>query len=65
MKLTFLKRAFLEDPAGLFNASLDGQARRVMDLMEGDTLEAEAFKALIRAAVRFNAVSKAPARRAR
>lgn len=50
VKLTFLKGASLDDPAGLFNASLEGNARRAIDLREGDTLDAEAFKRLIIAA---------------
>lgn len=62
VKLTFMRGASLEDPAGLFNASLDGNARRAIDLHEGDTLDADAFVALIRAAVALNA-SGASARR--
>ncbi len=55
IKLTFAKGAALDDPAGLFNASLDGNARRAIDLHEGDTLDAEAFKALVAAAAALNA----------
>jgi hypothetical protein len=55
VKLTFAKGASLEDPARLFNASLDAKVRRVIDLHEGDTIDAEAFKALVRAAVELNA----------
>lgn len=55
VKLTFMKGAALDDPTGLFNSSLDGNARRALDLAEGDTLDADAFKALIRAAVSENA----------
>jgi len=55
VKLTFPKGAALPDPAKLFNASLEGNARRALDLHEGDTVDAAAFKALIRAAVAFNA----------
>lgn len=55
VKLTFLHGAALADPAGLFNASLDGNARRAIDLHEGDEVDAKAFKALIRAAAAFNA----------
>ena len=55
VKLTFLKGASLVDPTGLFNASLDGNARRAIDLLEGETVDAEAFKTLIRAAVALNA----------
>ncbi len=54
MKLTFAKGATLEDPSGLFNASLDGNVRRAIDLHEGDEIDADAFKTLIRAAVALN-----------
>ncbi len=54
VKLTFMKGAALDDPAGLFNASLDGNARRAIDLHEGDRIDTKAFKALIRAAVALN-----------
>ena len=54
VKLTFAKGAALKDPAGLFNASLDGNARRAIDLREGDTIDEKAFKGLIRAAVALN-----------
>ena len=54
VKLTFAKGASLQDPAGLFNASLEGNARRAIDLHEGDTLDGEAFRTLIRAAVALN-----------
>jgi hypothetical protein len=54
VKITFAKGASLEDPAGLFNASLDGNARRAIDLHEGEKLDERAFKALIRAAVALN-----------
>jgi hypothetical protein len=57
VKLTFLKGASLKDPAGLFNASLEGKARRAIDLHEGDTIDAKAFTALIRAAVALNQAS--------
>jgi len=55
VKLTFLKGASLGDPAGLFNASLDGNARRAIDIHEGEAVDAEAFKALVREAVGMNA----------
>jgi len=55
VKLTFLKGASLPDPTGLFNASLDGNARRAIDIGEGDAIEEEAFKSLIGAAVALNA----------
>jgi hypothetical protein len=54
VKLTFAKGAALADPAGLFNASLEGNMRRAIDIHEGDKLDAAAFKALIRAAVALN-----------
>ncbi len=54
VKLTFMKGASLPDPAGLFNSSLDGNARRAIDIGEGDQVDAEAFRALIRAAVELN-----------
>jgi len=57
VKLTFFKGASLEDPAGLFNASLDGNARRAIDFHEGDAIDEKAFKALIRAAADLNASS--------
>ncbi len=58
VKLTFLKGASLEDPSHLFNASLEGNARRAIDLHEGDEIDEEAFKALIRAAVALNESSR-------
>jgi hypothetical protein len=54
VKLTFAKGASLKDPAGLFNASLDGNVRRAIDLHEGDALNEGAFKTLIKAAVALN-----------
>lgn len=54
VKLTFAKGASLPDPAGLFNASLEGNARRAIDIHEGETVDAKAFKALIQAAVALN-----------
>src|ERR1043165_138649 len=51
VKLTFARGAALEEPSRLFNASLDGNARRAIDLREGDTIDEEALKALVRAAV--------------
>jgi hypothetical protein len=59
VKLTFTKGAALEDPSRLFNASLEGNARRAIDLREGESLDEEAFKALIRAAASLNASSAA------
>ena len=54
VKLTFAKGAALPDPNGLFNASLEGNTRRAIDLHAGETLDAAAFKALIKAAVKHN-----------
>ena len=54
VKLTFAKGAALDDPARLFNASLDGGTRRAIDIREGDEVEAEAFRALVRSAVGVN-----------
>ena len=54
VKLTFLKGAQLEDPKRLFNSSLDGNARRAIDLHEGEQLDEAAFRELIRAAVTLN-----------
>jgi hypothetical protein len=54
VKLTFAKGASLEDPDKLFNASLEGNTRRAIDIREGEEVDAGAFKALIRAAVAFN-----------
>jgi hypothetical protein len=54
VKLTFAKGASLKDPAGLFNSSLEGNVRRAIDLHEGDELDANAFKTLIRGAAALN-----------
>ena len=54
VKLTFAKGASLQDPAALFNASLEGNTRRAIDIREGDPIDEAAFKALIRAAVALN-----------
>ena len=54
VKLTFAKGASLKDPSGLFNASLEGNVRRAIDLHEGDEVDGDAFKTLIRAAVALN-----------
>ncbi|WP_246610955.1 DUF1801 domain-containing protein [Aquisediminimonas profunda] len=58
VKLTFAQGASLDDPAGLFNASLDGGTRRAIDVREGETVDAEALKALVREAVAFNLAKK-------
>ena len=65
VKMTFAKGAALEDPSGLFNSSLDGTTRRAIDFHEGDTIDEEALKALIRAAVTLNTTVRATARPAR
>ncbi len=54
VKLTFAKGASLKDPLGLFNSSLEGNTRRAIDLHEGDEVDGDAFKTLIRAAVALN-----------
>jgi hypothetical protein len=54
VKMTFAKGASLKDPSGLFNSSLEGNARRAIDFHEGDKLDEDALKALIRAAVALN-----------
>jgi hypothetical protein len=54
VKLTFAKGASLEDPAGLFNSSLGGNTRRAIDIHEGEEIDEEALKALVRAAVELN-----------
>jgi hypothetical protein len=59
VKLTFAKGASLKDPARLFNASLDGNVRRAIDILEGQQVDASAFKALIREAVALNSAGKA------
>ena len=59
VKLTFAKGASLKDPKKLFNASLDGNMRRAIDIHEGEEVGATAFKALIRQAVAFNSAGKA------
>lgn len=58
VKLTFMKGASIEDPERIFNASLDGNARRAIDLHEGDKINEAAFKEIIRAAVTLNAKGK-------
>src|SRR4051812_10661793 len=66
VKLTFAKGASLEDPAKLFNSSLEGNTRRAIDIHEGEEVDADEFKALIRAAVALNTSGgKASPRRAK
>jgi len=58
VKVTFAKGATLKDPAGLFNSSLEGNTRRAIDLHEGDAIDEDAFKALVRDAAALNGVSR-------
>ena len=60
VKMTFAKGASLEDPSGLFNSSLEGNARRAIDFHQGDKIDEEALKALIRAGVALNTSRKKP-----
>ncbi|QWF15156.1 DUF1801 domain-containing protein [Lysobacter capsici] len=62
VKMTFAKGASLDDPAGLFNSSLDGNTRRAIDIHEGDKLDEKALKALIRAAAALNTAARAKPR---
>ena len=57
VKLTFAKGASLDDPSGLFNSSLEGNTRRAIDIREGDAIDEDAFKTLIRAAAALNSSS--------
>src|SRR6476660_5156435 len=66
VKLTFFKGASLKDPARLFNSSLDGNVRRAIDIHEGETIDASAFKALVRQAVALNSSGKSkPSKKAK
>ena len=66
VKLTFAKGASLKDPAGLFNSSLDGNARRAIDIHQGEEVEESAFKALVRHAVALNSSRKSkPSKKAK
>ena len=58
VKLTFAKGASLKDPARLFNSSLEGNVRRAIDIHEGETVDASAFKTLVRQAVALNSLGK-------
>ena len=60
VKMTFAKGAALPDPSGLFNASLEGNTRRAIDLREGEPIDGEALKALVRAAVTLNTTKPKP-----
>jgi hypothetical protein len=64
VKMTFAKGASLEDPAKLFNSSLEGNTRRAIDIRQGDKIDEKALKALIRAAVASNTAAPATSRRA-
>ena len=59
VKMTFAKGASLKDPSGLFNSSLEGNARRAIDFHEGDKIDEKALKALLRSAVALNTASSA------
>jgi hypothetical protein len=61
VKLTFAKGASVADPTGLFNASLEGKVRRALDIREGGAIDADAFKALVRAAADVNGAGVGPA----
>ena len=65
VKLTFPKGASLHDPAGLFNASLEGNTRRAIDIRQDGAIDADAFKALMRAAAALNASTAKPAKKAK
>ena len=58
VKLTFARGASIPDPKGLFNSSLAGNARRAIDIQEGEEVDARAFTALVKAAIAHNAVTK-------
>jgi len=63
VKMTFARGAALDDPAGLFNSSLEGNVRRAIDIREGEKINEKALKALIRAAIELNASKKKPAKK--
>ena len=58
VKMTFAKGAFVKDPAGLFNAGLEGNLRRAIDIREGDKINEKALKVLVKAAVKLNATDR-------
>ena len=62
VKTTFAKGAMIADPAGMFNSSLEGATRRAIDFRQGETINEEAFKALVRAAVEVNIAAKSAAK---
>lgn len=63
VKLTFARGASVPDPAGLFNSSLEGNTRRAIDIHEGETVNARAFKTLIKAAIALNRLKKPTAKK--
>ncbi len=65
VKLTFAKGASLEDPARLFNSSLDGNVRRAIDIYEGEEVDESAFKALVRQAIALNSSKSKPSKKAK
>jgi hypothetical protein len=66
IKLTFAKGASLDDPAGLFNSSLDGNTRRAIDILEGEEIDEPAFKTLVRQAIALNSAGKSkPSKKAK
>ena len=65
VKLTFAKGATLTDPSRLFNSSLDGNVRRAIDIREGETIDASAFKALVRDAIAVNRAGRSKAKKAK
>jgi len=65
VKLTFAKGAALKDPSGLFNSSLEGNARRAIDIREGDKIDEEAFKTLVRAALVLNPITSTATQKGR
>lgn len=64
VKMTFAKGAALDDPSGLFNSSLEGNTRRAIDFREGDKIDEKALKALVRAALALNTLTRSSARSA-
>jgi hypothetical protein len=65
VKLTFAKGAALEDPARLFNSSLDGNVRRAIDIHEGEEIDEAAFKTLVRQAIALNGSKSKPSKKAK
>ena len=63
VKMTFAKGASLEDPSGLFNSSLEGATRRAIDFREGEAIDEDALKSLVRAAVALNSTARAAKKR--